>query len=260
MAVVEVGGAKVVYRVDGSGPGLVLVHGTGGNAETNWDLIVPQLSRRWMVVRPNYSGSGETLDDGGALTTAILAAQVMAAAEAAGAVPFNLVGFSLGAAVATQIAADYPGKVRKLVLLAGFASGEDIRSQLQFRLWRDLIGRDRDALARLLLLTGFSPAFLSGLDAGTVERTVADIVGHNNWAGMARQVDLDLAADVRAAAAKIVAPTLSIGCTHDHMVPSAHAKELARLIPGATYAELDSGHLAPLEKPAQLTAMLESFL
>ncbi|MDR3436763.1 alpha/beta hydrolase [Telmatospirillum sp.] len=260
MAVIELAEAKVAYRLDGTGPGLVLVHGTGGNAETNWDLVVGRLARRWTVVRPNYSGSGDTTDDGGPLTVGKLAAQVVAAAEAAGAVPFDLVGFSLGAAVAIKIAAGYPDKVRSLVLLAGFAGSGDSRLTLQFRLWRRLIERDRDALARLILLTGFSPAFLSSLDDEAVEKSVADIVAGNNWPGMARQVDLDLTLDVRADAARIIRATLVIGCTHDHMVPSAHAKDLAVLIPGAIYASLDSGHLAPIETPSRLLDLLEPFL
>ena len=260
MSVVEVGEAKVAYRVEGKGPGLVLAHGTGGNSETNWAQVVRRLSDRWTVVRPDYAGSGETIDDGAPLTIDALAAQVVAAARAAGTVPFDLVGFSLGAAVAAKIAADHPDNVRSVVLLAGFASGCDPRLKLQFRLWRELIDSDREALARIVLLTGFSPAFLSSLGDEAIEAAVQEIVAGNNWPGMARQVDLDLVADVRAEAARIIRPTLVIGCTHDHMVPSAHAKELARLIPGAIYAELDSGHLAPLEKPAKLLDLIEPFL
>jgi 3-oxoadipate enol-lactonase len=46
MPVVEIDGAKVAYRVEGKGPGLVLVHGTGGNGETNWTQVVNRLSER----------------------------------------------------------------------------------------------------------------------------------------------------------------------------------------------------------------------
>jgi pimeloyl-ACP methyl ester carboxylesterase len=260
MPTIAVDAAKVAYRVDGNGPGLVLVHGTGGNGETNWTRVVGRLSDHWTVVRPDYSGSGGTTDDGAPLTIDKLAAQVLAAARATGVVPFDLVGFSLGAAVATRIAADHPDQIRSVALLAGFASGDDPRLRVQFRLWRALIDRDHDALARLVLLTGFSPAFLSGLGDDAIEAAVQDMVAGNDWPGMARQVELDLLADVRADAARIGRPTLVIGCAQDHMVPAAHARELARIIPNAVYAELDSGHLAPLERPAELLDLLDSFL
>ncbi|MFH3479100.1 alpha/beta fold hydrolase [Xanthobacter variabilis] len=128
MAIVELGGTRVAYRVEGEGPGLVLVHGTGGNAETNWGHLVQELARHWPVVRPDYSGSGETRDTGGELSAERLAAEVVAAAEAAGAVPFDLVGFSLGAAVATKIAADYPHLVHRVVLLGAFLDGAGPRA------------------------------------------------------------------------------------------------------------------------------------
>jgi pimeloyl-ACP methyl ester carboxylesterase len=169
MKIAEFEGAKVAYRVDGSGPGLVLVHGTGGDSLTNWGHLVEYLSPHWTVVRPDYSGSGDTKDNGGPLTAAVLAAQVVAAAQAAGTVPFDLVGFSLGAAVAAFIAAEYPTLVRSVVLLAGFASGEDSRQKMQFELWRNLIRSDRRSMARLVLLTGFSPDFVSGLGDAAVE-------------------------------------------------------------------------------------------
>lgn len=40
MATIEVDGVKVSYQVDGNGPGLVLVHGTGGDGESNWGHLV----------------------------------------------------------------------------------------------------------------------------------------------------------------------------------------------------------------------------
>jgi pimeloyl-ACP methyl ester carboxylesterase len=119
---VEVGKAEVAFRVDGAGPGLMLLHGAGGNSETNWGPVVGRLSERHTVVRPDYSGSGETIDDGRPLTVPMLAAQAVAAAKQAGAIPFDLVGFSLGAVVATYIAAEYADLVRSVILLAGSAA------------------------------------------------------------------------------------------------------------------------------------------
>lgn len=257
---VDFAGARIAYRVDGSGPGLVLVHGTGGDSESNWGHLVEFLAPHWTVVRPDYSGSGETQDNGAPLSTAMLAAQIVAAAQAAGTVPFDLVGFSLGAAVATFIAAEYPTLVRSVVLLAGFASSEDARQKMQFELWRELIRSDHSSMARLVLLTGFSPAFLSGLGNAAMAENIEAIVRNNNWEGMARQVELDLTIDVRDQARRIEKPVLVIGCTHDHMVPSAHARQLATLIPGAKYAEMETGHLALLEQPARFVELVSDFL
>ncbi|WP_323012008.1 alpha/beta fold hydrolase [Castellaniella sp.] len=125
MPVVKVLDTHVTYAVNGQGPALVLVAGTGGNLDSNWAHLVDPLATHRMVVRPDYSGSGETTDPAGELSLDLLAAQVLAAAQAAGADRFDLVGFSLGACVAAQLAATHPGRVRSLTLLAGFSHGQD---------------------------------------------------------------------------------------------------------------------------------------
>ena len=260
MPFVEVDQAKVFFRVDGSGPGLVLLHGTGGNSETNWSQLVGRLSESHMVIRPDSSGSGETVDDGRPLTVAMLAAQAVAAAEQAGATPFDVVGFSLGAVVATYIAAEYSHLVRSVILLAGLATSADTRMTLQFKLWLDLIRSDRGAMARLLLITGFSPDFLAGMEYPAALQVVEDIVITNNWDGMARQVELNLKIDVRDQARRITKPALVIGCTHDYMVPPSHAHSLASLIPNARYLEIPTGHLATLERPDELAKSVLEFV
>ena len=260
MAMVEVERAQVAYRVDGNGPGLVLVHGTGADSQSNWAHLVEQFTSDWTVVRPDYSGSGETQDHGGALTIEMLAEQVIAAANAATVAPFDLVGYSLGAAIVAYIAAEHPEQVRSVVLLAGAAKGSDSRLQLQFELWRDLIRTDRRALARVVLLTGFSPDFVTGWSRKQVDETIEMILTTNRWEGMARQVELDLKLDVSEQVKRIAKPTLVIGCTHDHMVPPSHARELASAIPGARYVEMQAGHLAPLECPDEFVQLVKDFL
>jgi 3-oxoadipate enol-lactonase len=257
---VAVGDATVSYAVDGAGPGLVLVHGAGGSADANWAHLVERFASDRTVVRPDYAGSGETRDHGNRLELDELVAQVAAAAEDAGAAPFDLVGFSLGAAVAASLAAQRPDPVRSLVLLGGFASTTaDARSQVQFSLWRRLFDTDRDALARLGVLTGFSPAFLAGMTPTELEEAIAE-GARTMPPGTGRQADLDLRVDIAAQLASISAPTLVIGQTRDHIVPVELSRALHAAIPGASYAELDIGHLGLLEQPDLVAATIRKFL
>src|SRR3546814_4331414 len=93
-----------------------------------------------------------------------------------------------------------------------------------------------------------------------LEDAVALSLAAKNWGGTRRQIDLDLAVDIRAVARRVVTPTLVVGCRQDQMVPPAHARALAACIPGAAYRELDCGHVAPLERPDALVALVEPFL
>lgn len=252
-------GVRIGYRKDGSGPALVLIHGTGGDGAGNWGDVTEDLSRDYTVIRPDYTGSGETDDDGRPLSVDYFAEQVMAVVDDAELESFAVAGFSLGAAVAVRIAADYPDRVTSLILVAGFAK-LDPRLKLQFELWRDLIALDATAMARLIILTGFTPDVVSSWGFDGAEQAVQDIVETMNWPGMTRQVNVDLELDVSDAAAKVRSPTLIIGGQHDHMVPPSHSKALAATIGNAAYIELPTGHLAPIERADLVAREIRDFL
>lgn len=257
---VTIDGAHVAYRLDGQGPGLVLIPGTGGNADNSWGLFIDALTPHWTVVRPEYSGAGKTTDDGSPLTMPKLAAQVIAAADAAGLDSFDVVGYSLGGSIAAFIAAEYPEKVRSVVLVSPPAFSDN-RMRLLMRLWERLIQQnDFESMAGLVLLNGVSPDFLNGMSEDDIKELLSIIAHTNDWQGMLRQIDLDLRIDIREQLPRIKQPVLVIGCRHDQIVPSTHAREVARCIPNAEYTELDSGHLVILEQPQALAQQFVAFL
>lgn len=259
MNITELDGVQIGYRKEGTGPALVLIHGTGGDGAGNWGDATTDLMLDYTVIRPDYAGSGDTEDDGRTLSVEYFAQQVMAAIKDAEVGNFAVAGFSLGAAVALRIAADYADRVTGLILIAGFTE-IDPRLKLQFELWRDLIASDHDAMARLILLTGFSPDTLSSGGEDSVEQAMQDIVTTVNWAGMARQVEVDLGLSVSDAVTRVRSPTLILAGCHDHMVPPSHSKALAASINNASYVELPTGHLAPIERPELVAHEIRNFL
>lgn len=247
---------RIGYREDGEGQPLVLVHGTGGDGDANFSGLMPYLSDR-RIIRPDYAGARLTDDPVEDLTLDRLAGQVLAAADHAGVETFDLLGFSLGAAVATRLAAQQPDRVERLVLVGGFVCGDDPRSQLQFRHWADLARRDPASLARLMLLTGFSHAFLAGIgDMGSV---VAEMVASSNWSGIARQAELDLQVDVSGDLADVRAHTLVLGNQHDQMVDPKASIALADGIGCATLDWIDGPHLALMETPKPVADLVTRY-
>jgi pimeloyl-ACP methyl ester carboxylesterase len=184
----------------------------------------------------------------------------VAAAAAGGRHRFDLVGFSLGAAVATFIAAEYSEMVRSLVLVSGFSHGADLRMRLQFDLWLHLARTDKIALGKLLLVSGLSRDFLSAFDENTINGIIQSFVAMSDWPLIEQNIRVDLAVDVREQAKKIKAPTLSITGKYDQIVPTFYTQELADLIPSAKRAEIHSGHLSFLEKPVGLASAMLTFL
>lgn len=242
-------GARIGYRDDGKGRPIVLIHGTGGDGEANFAGLMPYLSDR-RVIRPDYAGSGLTDDPTEVLSLDRLVDQVLAAVDHAGAGTFDLLGFSLGAAVAAR----HPGRVEQLVLVGGFVSSHDPRAQLQFRRWAELARRDPASLARLMLLMGFSHGFLSRI--GDIEGVIADMVAHSNWAGIARQAELDLRIDLSGDLAQVRAPTLVVGNQHDQMVEPKASRALAEGINGARLEWVEGPHLALMEDPRAVAQLV----
>ncbi|MGW0615342.1 alpha/beta fold hydrolase [Streptomyces sp. NPDC002788] len=249
--------ATVHYRTEGHGPGLLLVHGTGATGDANYGHLVEEFTDRRTVILPDYAGSGETVDDGRPLTLDQLADQVLGAADEATDEPVDVVGFSLGALIAVKAAARRPERVRRLVLVAGWARNDDLRKRLGFALWRRLADVSPELYSHYISLLLFTPGFLASLDEEAFDAAVG---GAEVNEGTLRQIELGLDADIRELLPKIDIPTLVVGCRHDQLVPVEHSRELHESIQGSDYLEIESGHLVPAEAPAELVDAIRKFL
>ena len=114
-AFVTVDGARLFYRERGSGVPVVLIHGTGANADC-WGDCFTDLSRDMRVIaydRRSYSRSPDAPLNSVAVHTHDLA-ELLQQTEA---VPAVLVGWSFGGPMALRLAASNPELVRALVLV-----------------------------------------------------------------------------------------------------------------------------------------------
>jgi 3-oxoadipate enol-lactonase len=234
---------------------IVLVHGTMGKSE-DWSRVVETLSDSRSVIRPNYMERVAGRNSTNAITIKDLADEVVTAVSAEGKQRFDLVGCSLGAAIATCIAAEYPEMVRSLVLVSGFSHGSDPRMNLQFKLWLRLASTDKVVFTNLLLVSGLSPGFLSAFDEPTLHGVIHSFIASTDWRPVEQTIGVDISMDVRKYAARIKTPALLITAKHDQIVPPAYSENL---VPGAKTIELDSGHLIFLEKPVDLASAILSF-
>ena len=122
----------------------------------------------------------------------------------------------------------------------------------------DHIRADPDALARLMILTGFSHDFLSGL--GDLDAIVRDMVDGSNWDGIARQAELDLRVDISEDLRLVKAPTLVLGNRYDQMVDPAASATIADAIEGADLRWIEGPHLALMEQPSVIGALINDYL
>ena len=106
---VATGGRLFVHELAGppGAPTLILLHGWGGTAAGNWAPAMPTLARHFRIIAPDLRGHDlAAVDD------------VVGLADALHVERFIAVGYSLGSAVASQLARRHPDRVQAIVLCA----------------------------------------------------------------------------------------------------------------------------------------------
>jgi magnesium chelatase accessory protein len=261
---VAAGGLRWHVQVAGTGPVLLLVHGTGA-ATHSWRDLLPLLARHFTVVAPDLPGHGFTeRPRAEGLSLPGMARGVTALLRAFGLSPSLAVGHSAGAAVIARMTLDGGMAPRALVgLNAALLPFEGIAGQVFSPIARLLAGipavpwffarraGDRSLVERLLRDTG------SSLDARGVElygRLIRQ-PGHVAAAlGMMAHWELrPLLRDLR----KLAVPLVLVVGGHDRTVPPSDARRLRAAVPGLRIIDLpELGHLAHEERPAEVAGIL----
>ncbi|HXA37014.1 MAG TPA: alpha/beta hydrolase [Steroidobacteraceae bacterium] len=112
---------SIHYLVRGRGEPLLLIHGLGSSG-ADWAFQVAALEKRFRVVVPDLPGSGHSPPPRGGYSIGGFAAALWALLDHLGVSQINIVGFSLGGAVALEMAALRPGSVPRLGLINSLAT------------------------------------------------------------------------------------------------------------------------------------------
>lgn len=255
----EVNGTRLYYEVVGTGEPLVLLHGFGLDRRM-WDGQFVDFARHRRVVRYDLRGFGgsaapqvgqgyQHTDDLRALLDHLDIDQAA------------LVGLSLGGLVALNAALDYADRVSALVLVDTIVSGRPMSAE-----WDEEFGRvRRDARARgiqvgrqgWLNVSVFAPA-RAHPQAGPLLRQMIE-----EWSGwqFANRDPENSTVQAMQRLGEVRAPTLVVVGERDQPDFHAIANELTAGIPLARKVVVPgTGHLVPMEAPAEFNALVAGFL
>ncbi len=123
-------GHRIVYRVAGSGPPLLLLHGITSSAAT-WKDVIPPLAERCTVIAPDLLGHGQSAKPQGDYSLGAYASGVRDLLAVLDVHNTTVVGHSLGGGVAMQFAYLFPERCNRLVLVASGGLGREVHLLLR---------------------------------------------------------------------------------------------------------------------------------
>jgi pimeloyl-ACP methyl ester carboxylesterase len=268
-------GYRRAFRIAGSGPALLLIHGVGDKS-ASWEPVHAKLAQRFTVIAPDLLGHGESAKPRADYSLAAFANGMRDLLAVLGIDRVTVVGHSFGGGVAMQFAYQYPQLVERLVLVSAGGVEQDVSFALRLaarplgsealamvrlpgalpvmrvvgRAVQTLLGSTkfgRDAVDTVNLLEGFQdPAALSAF-----ARTLRSVVdGRGQFVTMLDRVQLVQPIPVQV-----------IWGEDDLIIPVDHAHTAHAAIPGSRLEIFEnSGHVPHHDHPDRFVEVVERFI
>lgn len=259
MPTVEANGQTLYYEEHGEGEPLLCIMGLAADIQA-WALQVPAFSAVHRTIFFDNRDVGRSSEAGGPYEVADMARDTLALADALGLDSFHLLGYSMGGAIAQELACQAPERVRTLTLSLTFAAGGAWARTLS-DVWGARVHKTshEEHIDEMLLLT-HSEALFENADAIAYMR---GLMLENPYPqspdAFARQLAASSRHDARDRLRSLTVPTHVIGAERDILVPVWKSVEIAELIPDAKLTVIEGApHGALIEQAEQFnTAVLE---
>jgi len=261
---VDVAGVGTSYLEAGTGPPVVLVHGSGPgvSAYANWRLTLPALGRDFRCLAPDLPGFGSTdrrPNDSYGIET--WAAHLVGFLDALGLDRVSVVGNSMGGAVALRMAARHPDRVDRLVLMGSvgvpFAITEGLDrvwgyqpSVANMRALLDLFAYSRELVTDELAELRYRASIEPGRQESFATMFPAP---RQRWVDRLCTPDDEIAA--------LPHPTLLVHGRDDRIIPLSTSLRLLELLDDAQLHVFGRcGHWTQIEHADAFVSLVRSFL
>jgi pimeloyl-ACP methyl ester carboxylesterase len=261
------------FRMAGSGPALLMIHGIGDNSDT-WRTVLPELSKHYTVIAPDLLGHGKSAKPRGDYSVAGYANAMRDLLTVLDVDRVTVVGHSLGGGVAAQFAYEYPERCERLVLVSTGGVSRTVSPLLRLAAAPgvDLLMPVLSAPPMLMggRLVGEVLRFLDhglGLDVEEIMRVFGSLPDAESRQAIVRTLRcaIDWQGQVitmldRAYLCQAV-PTLIIWGDQDAIIPVSHAYAAHEAMATSRLEIFEhSGHFPHHTDPGRFVALIEEFM
>ena len=260
---VSVGDISVAVQEYGDGEPLLIVNGTTQSLGF-WAETAPVLASHHRVVTYDLRGMGGTERGSGEISVASLAADARGLLEALDIERAHVLGYSLGSAIAQELALAAPERVASLVLYCTWARTDGFQRAVITGLAHPWRTGDLEAALGALGIA-FSPQLLDSPQFGELVEQLLPLFPSTEQQirTTVEQWDADLTHDTLDRLGAITAPTLVIAGEQDLLTPPWHGRQVAEAIPGARlemFTGPGSSHALGVERPEEFLSLVQGFL
>jgi len=265
--VADIGGVEIYYKDEGSGPAILMVHGSVSTLKT-YDGVAATLRHHYRVIRYDVPGqglSGPVSDSAAAaLSPADIAERLL---KKLGVSSVTAVGVSSGGTLCVYLAAQRPDLVKRLILSNTPSDPVDAAHMKQPPAFEQA---QREARETHFQNRRFWDLFLTYFAGEPGRMTPALIEQYydfnrrepdkNSLSLVAKVADHDRAV---AAMSTVKVPTLLVWGARDPLLTPASAAVLAGYLSHAQVSTLllpDVGHYPPLEVPERFADVVASYI
>jgi 3-oxoadipate enol-lactonase len=256
MGVLRVGGARLYFHTAGRGEPLLLLHGLGSSGR-DWEEQIAEFSSRYEVIAPDFRGFGGS-ERAGDYRVERFAADIWALVEHLQLGRPSVLGYSMGGAVAMQMALDQPGRIPRMVLSNTLPSFRTDTPAKRLLLW-----------TRLFLMSVLGPQRLSKVitrklfphpDQARLREKVAQRSSRNDRWVYLRTVRALVRWSVRHRLHELAMPVLVLAAEHDYFSGS-EVRAFVDALPDARLKIFPgTRHGLPLEQPGAYNRAVLEFL
>ena len=244
----------------GHGPDVLLIAGLGDPAEA-WQPQLDRLSDRYLLTAFDNRGVGRTSLPEEHLSATMMADEAAALLRTLEVPSAHVAGFSMGSAIAQELALRHPELVRSLVLMSTYARPDALfRSQLNFWRWLAEVAPSERAFFEAFFTWVYTPrAHADGTVGQIVEEALA-FPHQQSVEAFQAQVDVCLTHNTADRLPQIAAPTLVLSGELDIILPPRFGRSVAAGIPNARFdVMLGEAHQPFQEVPDEFNARVEAF-